>query len=157
MPKKKHSKKKAPTEENKTKIETTEKQIEIVEKEPKEEIIEKQEIKLDEEDNEEKQEIKLEKQEEKEETDEKQEEKKEFAGDKFMSKLNDLDYLRKKQFYEDMHKECKMEDLYKDLEDIENINKKLTPINKINTIRSNFSVDYNRLLNKGKKIKLYKF
>ena len=83
----------------------------------------------------------------------KEEEKKEFAGDKFMSKLNDLDYLRKKQFYEDMHKECKMEDLYKDLEDIENINKKLTPMNKINTIRSNFSVDYNRLLNKGKKMK----
>jgi len=83
----------------------------------------------------------------------KEEEKKEFAGDKFMSKLNDLDYLRKKQFYEDMHKECKMEDLYKDLEDIENINKKLTPMNKINTIKSNFSVDYNRLLNKGKKMK----
>ena len=67
--------------------------------------------------------------------------------------LNDTEYLRKKQFYEDMHKECKMEDLYKDLEDIESINKKLAPINKIHTLKNNFNVDYDRLLSKEKFIK----
>ena len=67
--------------------------------------------------------------------------------------LNDTEYLRKKQFYEDMHKECKMEDLYKDLEDIESINKKLAPINKIHTLKNNFNVDYERLLSKEKFIK----
>ena len=67
--------------------------------------------------------------------------------------LNDTEYLRKKQFYEDMHKECKMEDLYKDLEDIESINKKLAPINKIHTLKNNFYVDYDRLLSKEKFIK----
>ena len=67
--------------------------------------------------------------------------------------LNDTEYLRKKQFYEDMHKECKMEDLYKDLEDIESINKKLAPINKIHTLKNNFNVDYDRLLSIEKFIK----
>ena len=67
--------------------------------------------------------------------------------------LNDTEYLRKKQFYEDMHKECKMVDLYKDLEDIESINKKLAPINKIHTLKNNFNVDYDRLLSKEKFIK----
>ena len=66
---------------------------------------------------------------------------------------SDIEYLRKKQFYEDMHKECKMEDLYKDLADIENINKKLAPINKIHTLKNNFKVDYDRLLSKEKFIK----
>ena len=67
--------------------------------------------------------------------------------------LNDTEYLRKKQFYEDMHKECKMEDLYKELESIENINRKLAPVNKIHTIKNNFNVDYDRLLTKEKMIK----
>jgi len=67
--------------------------------------------------------------------------------------LNNTEYLRRKQFYEDMHKECKMEDLYKDLEDIESINKKLAPINKIHTLKNNFNVDYDRLLSKEKFIK----
>ena len=67
--------------------------------------------------------------------------------------FNDKDYLIKKQFYEDMHKECKMEDLYKELEGIENINRKLAPVNKIHTIKSNFNVDYDRLLTKEKMIK----
>ena len=67
--------------------------------------------------------------------------------------LNDTEYLRKKQFYEDMHKECKMEDLYKELEGIENINRKLAPVNKIHTIKNNFNVDYDRLLTKEKMIK----
>ena len=67
--------------------------------------------------------------------------------------LNVTEYLRKKQFHEDTHKECKMEDLYKDLEDIESINKKLAPINKIHTLKNNFNVDYDRLLSKEKFIK----
>ena len=66
---------------------------------------------------------------------------------------NDKEYLRKKQFYEDMHKECKMEDLYNDLKEIENINKNLAPMNKIQTIKNNFSVDYDRLLTKERMIK----
>ena len=66
---------------------------------------------------------------------------------------NDKDYLRKKQFYEDMHKECKMEDLYNDLKEIENINKNLAPMNKIQTIKNNFSVDYDRLLTKERMMK----
>ena len=71
----------------------------------------------------------------------------------FYYDMNSEEYLRKKQFYEDIHKECKMEDLYKDLEDIENINKKLAPINIIQTLKNNFSVDYERLLKKEKKTK----
>ena len=66
---------------------------------------------------------------------------------------NDKEYLRKKQFYEDMHKECKMEDLYNDLKEIENINKNLAPMNKIQTIKNNFSVDYDRLLTKERMMK----
>ena len=46
-----------------------------------------------------------------------------------------------------------MEDLYKDLAIIENINKKLAPINKIHTLKNNFKVDYDRLLSKEKFIK----
>ena len=61
-----------------------------------------------------------------------------------------MDYLRRKKFYEEMHKECKMEDLYKELEDIEKISRKLAPINKIQTIKNNFSVDYDRILAKEK-------
>ena len=67
--------------------------------------------------------------------------------------LNDEEYLKKKQFYEDLHKECKMEDLYKELEDIENINKNLAPMNKIQTIKNNFNVDYDRILTKERRIK----
>ena len=78
---------------------------------------------------------------------------KEFNKNNILYKMNDEEYIRKKQFYEDMHKECKMEDLYKELEDIENLNKKLTPMNKIHTLKSNFTVDYDRLLTKEKKIK----
>ena len=66
---------------------------------------------------------------------------------------NDKEYLRKKQFYEDMHKECKMEDLYNDLKEIEIINKNLAPMNKIQTIKNNFSVDYDRLLTKERMMK----
>ena len=64
-----------------------------------------------------------------------------------------VDYLKKKKFYDEMHKECKMEDLYKELESIEKINRKLAPINKIHTLKNNFSVDYDRLLTKEKNIK----
>ena len=66
---------------------------------------------------------------------------------------NDKEYLRKKQFYEDMHKECKMEDLYNDLKEIEIINKNLAPMNKIQTTKNNFSVDYDRLLTKERLMK----
>ena len=48
-----------------------------------------------------------------------------------------VDYLKKKKFYDEMHKECKMEDLYHELEDIEKINRKLAPINKIHTLKNN--------------------
>ena len=78
---------------------------------------------------------------------------KEFNKNNILYKMNDEEYLRKKKFYEDMHKECKMEDLYKELEGIENVNKKLTPMNKIQTLKSNFNADYDRLLIKEKKIK----
>ena len=80
-------------------------------------------------------------------------EKEELKDDAYRYNMDYEEYLRNKQFYEDMHKECKMEDLYKDLEDIENINKKLTPMNKIQTLKSNFNADYERLLTKEKKIK----
>ena len=89
------------------------------------------------------------------------EENKEYYKNKYFIDLglNDrdnfyyIDYLKKKNFYDEMHKECKMEDLYKELEGIEKINRKLAPINKIHTLKSNFSVDYDRILTKEKNIK----
>jgi hypothetical protein len=86
------------------------------------------------------------------------EENKEYYKNKYFIDLglNDrdnfyyIDYLKKKNFYDEMHKECKMEDLYKELEGIEKINRKLAPINKIHTLKSNFSVDYDRILTKEK-------
>ena len=89
------------------------------------------------------------------------EENKEYYKNKYFIDLglNDrdnfyyIDYLKKKNFYDEMHKECKMEDLYKELEGIEKINRKLAPINKIHTLKSNFSVDYDRILAKEKNIK----
>ena len=89
------------------------------------------------------------------------EENKEYYKNKYFIDLglNDrdnfyyIDYLKKKNFYDEMHKECKMEDLYKELEGIEKINRKLAPINKIHTLKSNFSADYDRILTKEKNIK----
>ncbi len=89
------------------------------------------------------------------------EENKEYYKNKYFIDLglNDrdnfyyIDYLKKKNFYDEMHKECKMEDLYKELEGIEKINRKLAPINKIHTLKNNFSVDYDRILTKEKNIK----
>ena len=86
-----------------------------------------------------------------------EENKEDYKNKYFMNLgLNDrdnfyyIDYLKKKNFWDEMHKECKMEDLYKELEGIEKINRKLAPINKIHTLKSNFSVDYDRILTKEK-------
>jgi hypothetical protein len=48
-------------------------------------------------------------------------------------------------------KRCTMEDLYKELDIIQNINHSLSPNNKIETLRNNFDVDYGNIKNKEKK------
>ena len=50
----------------------------------------------------------------------------------------------------DHEKPVTMEDLYKDLNVIENLNHNLSPINKIETLKNNFDVDYG-ITNKEKK------
>ena len=48
-------------------------------------------------------------------------------------------------------KGCTMEDLYKELDIIQNINHGFSPINKIETLRNNFEYDYGSIKNKEKK------
>ena len=50
-------------------------------------------------------------------------------------------------------KRCTMEDLYKELDIIQNINHSLSPNNKIETLRNNFGVDYETIKNKKSKFK----
>ena len=50
-------------------------------------------------------------------------------------------------------KRCTMEDLYKELDIIQNINHSLSPNNKIETLRNNFGVDYGTIKNKKSKFK----
>lgn len=57
---------------------------------------------------------------------------------------------REKLLYNDFDNPCTMDDLYKELNIIENINQTLSPINKIETLKNNFNVDYGDLRNKEK-------
>ena len=66
---------------------------------------------------------------------------------------NNKEKSDEEKFIMELKKECKMDDLYKELEEIENINRNMNKMNKIETLKSNFSVEYGRLLNKEKKIK----
>ena len=54
-------------------------------------------------------------------------------------------------------KGCTMEDLYKELDIIQNINHSLSPMNKIDTLRANFDADYGNIKNKDKKNMKSKF
>ena len=60
---------------------------------------------------------------------------------------------RNKILYDDMDKPCTMEDLYKELNIIENINQNFSPINKIETLKNNFDIDYGDIKKKEKKQK----
>lgn len=58
---------------------------------------------------------------------------------------------------ENSGKGCTMEDLYKELNIIQNINHDLSPISKIETLKNNFDVDYGIIKNKEKKMLKSKF
>ena len=64
---------------------------------------------------------------------------------------------RERLLYDDNDKKCTMDDLYKELNAIESINQTLSPINKIQTLKNNFDVDYGEYSNKEKQKLKYKF
>ena len=87
-----------------------------------------------------------------------EERKNEDENDKKGIMLFKQELERDKLLYEEPDKKCTMEDLYKELNAIENINQTLSPINKIQTLKNNFDVDYGGDYRKKEKQKSkYKF
>ena len=78
-----------------------------------------------------------------------EERKNEEENDKKGIMLFKKEIERNNLLYNDIDK-FTMEDLYKDLSIIESINQSFSPINKMNTLKNNFDVDYGVILNKEK-------